>query len=223
MGDLKMIFGSAVKSKRFALGLSQEELAERAGLHRTYVSDVERGARNPSLGSIEKLAIALELPVAGLFPHVDPVRARRELVEILLVQNDREEAELTACAFRKAGVINALRVISDSVEAADYLFGTGNYAGVARGKGPGVILLDLDLPGISGLELLRRIRRDRRTQDIPVVVLTSSPEHGDVASCREFGATTYIVKPISFGNFSEVTPHFQLEWILARSQYRETN
>src|SRR5258707_8063409 len=101
-GNLKRFFGSAVKRKRAELHISQEELADRAGLHRTYISDVERGARNVSLESIEKLAAALELPVSGLFARASSEQEPESLVEILLVEDTPEDVELTLRAFRKA-------------------------------------------------------------------------------------------------------------------------
>lgn len=214
MGDLKLVFGSAIKSKRSELGLSQEELAERAGLHRTYISDVERGARNPSLESIEKLAGALELSVAGLFARTASRSSSTEPVEILLIEDNPQDVEMTCRAFQKAGIANPVRVVTDGAAAVDFLFGRGS-GSVRRDRLPGVILLDLNLPNISGLEILRRIKEDRRTQAIPVVVLTVSDEDADIAACRELEASGYIVKPVGFRNFSEITPHIHMEWILA--------
>src|ERR1043165_8267197 len=113
IGDLKRLFGTAIKSKRSELGISQEELADRAGLHRTYVSDVERGARNLSLESIEKLARALELSVSALFERAaDPDGAER-LVDIMLVEDNDHDIELTLRAFKKANIANPVRVARD--------------------------------------------------------------------------------------------------------------
>src|SRR6188508_3072641 len=101
IGDLKQLFGTAIKGKRSELGISQEELADRAGLHRTYVSDVERGARNLSLESIEKLAHALELSISGLFERANEGGPAHAL-EVLLVEDEPLDVELTLSAFKKA-------------------------------------------------------------------------------------------------------------------------
>src|SRR3954470_3819674 len=100
IGDLKRLFGTAIKSKRSELGISHEELADRAGLHRTYVSDVERGARNLSLESIEKLADALELSISGLFERAHDGGQHPHQVEVLLVEDEPLDVELTLKAFK---------------------------------------------------------------------------------------------------------------------------
>src|SRR5438477_8397408 len=105
-GDLKRLFGTAIKGKRSELGISHEELAHRAGLHRTYISDVERGARNLSLESIEKLAHALELSVATLFARAGDGAGADPFVEILLVEDNPDDVQLTLRAFRKARITN---------------------------------------------------------------------------------------------------------------------
>ena len=181
--DLKALFGTTIKSKRSELGMSQEELADRAGLHRTYVSDVERGVRNVSLISIEKLAHALGLSVWRLFEQAADGQAAEQL-EILLVEDDLIDVELTQRAFKTARIVNPVHVVHDGAEALDFLFGKGAYESRREKRLPGVILLDLKLPKINGLEVLRRIRQDERTRDIPVVVLTSSRYESDHAECR---------------------------------------
>lgn len=215
MGDLKHSLGAAIKSKRAELRLSQEDLAERAGLHRTYISDVERGARNLSLGSIEKLARALELSVSTLFGKAAEPTAERP-VEILLVEDDPRDVQLTMRAFEKARITNPVHVVRDGAEALDFVFATGQYAGRSGDRLPGVILLDLNLPKISGLEVLRRLKADLRTRTIPVVVLTMSNCNGDIAECRRLGAGSYLVKPVGFQNFCAVTPELRLEWSLVK-------
>jgi len=217
--DLKALLGIAIKTKRFVLGISQEELAERAGLHRTYVSDVERGARNPSIGSIEKLARALQSSVSLLFEQAtaaDDTKGAKELVEILLVEDNPLDVKLTLRAFEKAQITNPMHVVSDGVEALDFLFAAGSYAYRAKEDHPKVILLDLNLPKISGLEVLRRIKADPRTRHIAVVILTVSNRDRDINECRRLGAETYIVKPVGFQKFSEVTPRLNLAWVLVK-------
>ena len=104
MIDLKALLGMRIKTERSALGISQEELAARAGLHRTYVSDVERGARNPSIASVEKLAQALKLSVSALFERTGDRESSTESLEILLVEDDPHDVELTEQAFEKARI-----------------------------------------------------------------------------------------------------------------------
>lgn len=216
MRDVKLDFGKAVKKQRFELGISQEELADRAGLHRTYISDVERGSRNVSLESIKKLARALELSIATLFARAGNGFETEQSVEILLIEDNPRDVELTLRAFRKARITNLVQVARDGAEALEFLFATGAHDFRVDRPLPGVILLDLKLPKIQGLEILRRIKTDHRTQKIPVVVLTSSSRDRDIAECLRLGAASYIVKPVGFQNFSEVTPHLHLEWALRK-------
>jgi CheY-like chemotaxis protein len=216
-GDLKALFGTTIKTKRSELGMSQEELADRAGLHRTYVSDVERGMRNVSLISIEKLAHALGLSVWRLFEKTANGQEVDQL-EILLVEDEPNDIELTQRAFKRARIANPVHVVHDGLTALDFLFAKGAYAERQDKPMPGVILLDLKLPKLDGLEVLRRIRQDERTKNIPVVILTSSKFESDHAECRRLGINSYIVKPVDFRNFSEVTPQFQFDWKLVRHE-----
>ncbi|MEI9897596.1 MAG: helix-turn-helix domain-containing protein [Chthoniobacter sp.] len=118
--DLKAVFGTTIKSKRSELGMSQEELADRAGLHRTYVSDVERGMRNVSLISIEKLAHALGLSVWRLFEQAANGDGAEQL-EILLVEDEPNDVELTQRAFKRARIANPVHVVNDGLAALDFL------------------------------------------------------------------------------------------------------
>lgn len=212
--ELKILLGKAIKSTRFALGISQEELAARAGLHRTYVSDVERGARNPSLESVEKLASALQLSLPMLFETAGLAGTAR--VEILLVEDNPADVELTKLAFEKARILNPLHVVADGVEALDFLFATGAYQHRNYAPLPQVILLDLNLPRKSGLEVLRRIKADELLKEISVVVLTASREDRHMAECRRLGVETYLPKPVGFKEFSEVTRDLNLAWTLVK-------
>lgn len=214
--DLKALLGTAIKTERSVLGISQEELAERAGLHRTYVSDVERGARNPSIVSIEKLAQALKLSLSALFHRAGQGDRSSEFVEILLVEDDPHDVALTKRAFEKARIANPLHVVLDGIEALDFLFGTGAYQHRTYAALPQIILLDLNLPGKSGLEVLRRIKADKLTRDIAVVVLTASERDRDMAECRQLGVETYITKPVGLQKFTEVTPSLDLAWTLVK-------
>src|SRR6266496_2495956 len=188
--DVKWSFATALKACRGRLGISQEELAGRAGLHRTYVSDIERGARNLSLESIDKLAKALEIPVSTLFSRLSELPlagsgtfsapASDELVDILLLEGNRDDVKLTLRVFNKANFANRIYVVADGAEALEFLFRSGGYAHRWVGDRPKVILLDLKIPKTGGLDVLRRIKAEPQTQTIPVVVLTESPQHRDI-------------------------------------------
>ena len=212
--DMKLLLGNAIKQQRSALGISQEELAARAGLHRTYVSEVERGERNPSIASIEKLAHALEVSFTSLFERRGRDSGSREAVEILLVEDNPIDVELTKNAFKKAVITNPLHVVNDGEAALDFVFARGSFADRLKARPPQLILLDLNLPKKSGLEVLREIKDDRRTQNIPVIILTVSDRDQDINECRRLGAETYIVKPVNFQNFSKVTTFLSLSWVL---------
>lgn len=223
------MFGSSVKTWRKRLGISQEELAERADLHRTYVSDVERGARNLSLESITRMAHALNITVAELFP-AEPAVARavpvcgggwgnglgNGLVDILLVEDNTDDVGLTMHAFKQSRVANRVCVAADGQEALDYLFCEGEYAGRTPDDQPKIVLLDLYLPKVDGLEVLRRIKADERTQAIPVVILTVSQSFSDFAECQRLGAETYLIKPLNFQRLSQITPRLSLDWALVK-------
>jgi len=213
--DLKTLLGMAIKTQRASLGISQEELAHRAGLHRTYVSDLERGARNPSIESIEKLAGALQVSVSNLFEGAGNGSSSRQMEEILLVQDNTRDVDLTIRAFKKANITNPLKVARDGEEALDLVFADANRGNLRRTL---LILVDLNLPKISGLEFLRRIKAAEQTQDIPVIILTLSIRDRDIAECRKLGVENYIVKPVDFQNFSEVTARFGLAWTLGTNR-----
>ena len=115
--DLKALLGAAIKSQRSALGVSQEELAYRAGLHRTYISDMERGARNPSIESIAKLAHALEISVSALFEQAGDGGEAKQVVEILLVENNPREVRRILRGFEKVKIANPVHVVRDGAEA----------------------------------------------------------------------------------------------------------
>ena len=207
------VFGKAIRRHRFELGISQEELADRAELHRTYISDVELGTRNVSLKSIEKLARALNLSVPKLFSWGEAGSEPERVVEILLVEDNPRDVELTLRAFWKAKITNVVNVARDGVEALELLLGK---SGGKKPDLPGVILLDLFLPKVDGLEVLRQIRKGKSTLKIPVIVLTSSNRESDIAECRRLGVDKYIVKPVGFQNFSDITPALGLNWTLQR-------
>jgi CheY-like chemotaxis protein/DNA-binding XRE family transcriptional regulator len=205
------------------MGITQEELAWRANLHRTYITDIERGARNVTLNSIESLAKALQVTAGNLLSHAaTPAEtllhpgaktARTILREILLIEDNATDAAMTAHAFKQAKVTNPLRIVSTAEDGLDYLFGKGRHAKRNRAQ-PQLILLDLNLPQMSGLEFLRHIKSDERTCDIPVVVLTVSQSDRVIIECSQLGAVNYIVKPFGIENFVRVTPKLNLQLTL---------
>jgi CheY-like chemotaxis protein len=133
---------------------------------------------------------------------------------ILLVEDNPDDEDLTLRALRKANVKNEVVVAHDGVEALDYLFGTGDWAGRDASALPQVILLDLKLPRVDGLEVLRRLREDRRTRLLPVVILTSSNEEEDRIAGYKLGANSYVRKPVDFGHFAEAVRQLGLYWLL---------
>ena len=138
------------------------------------------------------------------------------LVDILLVENNPNDVELTLNAFKKARFTNLVNVVRDGAEALEYIFCTGQHAGRSECDRPQVILLDLKLPKVSGVEVLRRVTSDRRTRHIPVVLLTISQDDRDMAECRRLGADNYILKPVDFHRLSRSTPRLNLDWVLLK-------
>jgi len=133
---------------------------------------------------------------------------------ILLVEDNPDDEALTRRAFRKNHMTNDIVVARDGTEALDYLFGTGPYEGRNVDEQPLVVLLDLKLPKVDGLEVLRRVRADERTRLVPVVILTSSREETDLATCYRLGANSYVRKPVNFDEFIETARQLGLYWLL---------
>jgi two-component system response regulator len=133
---------------------------------------------------------------------------------ILLVEDNADDEALTLRAFRKNNVLNEVVVTRDGAEALDYLFGTGPYAGRDATDVPQLILLDLKLPKVDGLEVLRRLRADERTRLIPVVILTSSREEQDLIAGYRNGANSYVRKPVDFAQFNDAVRQLSLYWMV---------
>ena len=135
-----------------------------------------------------------------------------EDVEILLVEDNPNDVELTLRAFQKQNLSNKVFVVKDGAEALDFVFATGAYSQRKIEKRPKVVLLDLKLPKVDGIEVLRRIKADSRTSQIPVVMLTSSQEERDVLNSYNLGVNSYIVKPVDFSNFVHAVSELGVYW-----------
>lgn len=133
---------------------------------------------------------------------------------ILLVEDSPNDVELTLLAFKESNITNEVIVARDGIEALDYLFGTGPYVGKPPNPLPQVVLLDLKLPRLDGMETLKRIRADARTRCLPVVILTSSTEEKDMLRGYSLGANSYVQKPVDFVQFAEAARQLGLYWLL---------
>lgn len=134
--------------------------------------------------------------------------------EMLLVEDNANDVELTLHALRRSNISNRVQVVRDGAEALDFLLCRGKYADRAGQADPKVILLDLKLPLVGGLEVLRQIKANARTRRIPVVVLTSSKEEPDIASAYDLGVNSYIVKPVDFDQFTESIRALGMYWLV---------
>ncbi len=137
-----------------------------------------------------------------------------EPVEILLVEDNPNDVEMTLRSLQKNNVSNRVHVARDGAEALDFIFGRGAYHGRSLKEGPKVILLDLKLPKVDGLEVLRQIKHDEQARKVPVVILTSSKEERDIVESYQLGVNSYIVKPVDFTQFTEAVRQLGLYWIL---------
>lgn len=137
-----------------------------------------------------------------------------DAVEIVLIEDNPHDVELALRALKKNGLANKVKLLQDGAEALDFLFSTGAFANLSYNSRPKVILLDLKLPKVDGLEVLRRIKADERTRSIPVVVLTSSQEEQDIVESYRLGVNSYIVKPVDFDKFAQSVADMGLYWLL---------
>ena len=137
-----------------------------------------------------------------------------EAVDILLVEDTPQDAELTTRALKKNNLANRLITVEDGAEALDFIFCRGKYATRNNAHSPKVVLLDLKLPKVSGLEVLRALKQDERTRSIPVVVVTSSREDPDIKTAYALGANSYVVKPVDFDAFAAAVSSLGMYWLL---------
>lgn len=137
-----------------------------------------------------------------------------EQVEILLAEDSAKDAEMTQRALRKHNLGNQLHWVQDGAEALDFLFCRGAFAGRDPARPPKLVLLDIKMPKVDGIEVLRQVKADERTRAIPVVVMTSSNEEHDVVESYRLGVNSYIVKPVEFASFLEIVAKIGLYWVL---------
>lgn len=177
-----------------------------------------------SLSTLEKLAEALKTPLFVLFQDMEREGGSSAMNEtecpagtdILLVEDNPSDVEMAIRALRRARLANAIHVAQDGAEALDFLFCAGRHAARKPEDLPQLVLLDLKLPRVDGMEVLRRLNSNARTRPIPVIVLTGSTESKDIAEASRLGAAGFIVKPVDFERLSKVTPSLDLSWMLHR-------
>jgi two-component system, response regulator len=135
-------------------------------------------------------------------------------VEILLVEDSTADAEMTMRTLKRRGIANNVQWVRDGVEALDYLFCTGEHSDRANGH-PKLVLLELKMPRMDGLQVLERMKADARTRSIPVVMMTSSREEGDLIASYRLGVNSFVVKPVDFGEFAETVAQVGMYWMIA--------
>lgn len=135
-------------------------------------------------------------------------------MEILLVEDNPSDAEMTIRALKKNNLANKIVHLKDGSEALDFFFGSGQFSGRNTANRPKVVLLDLKMPKVDGIEVLRKVKADERTRMIPIVVLTSSKEDPDIQACYDLGVNSYIVKPVGFDSFIKAVSELGMYWLL---------
>ncbi|MGD0037584.1 MAG: response regulator [Bacteroidota bacterium] len=144
----------------------------------------------------------------------------QDAVDILLVEDNPRDTELTIRALNKHNITNKLIVLKDGAETLDFIFCRGKYADRVITNCPKIIMLDLKLPKVNGLEVLKTIKSDKRTKMIPVIMVTSSMQDSDMKTAYEYGANSYVVKPVDFNKFIEAMSHLVLYWLLVNQTYK---
>ncbi|MEI9912046.1 MAG: response regulator [Bacteroidota bacterium] len=143
--------------------------------------------------------------------------------EILLVEDNMDDAEMTIRALKKVNLVNGLVHLEDGQEALDYLFGGGKFTGIENGNKPKVILLDIKMPRVDGIEVLRQIKSNDSTRMIPVVIMTSSGEEKDMIASYSLGVNSYVVKPVEFESFAKAVSELGLYWLLTNQTPKNGN
>ncbi|HZJ35683.1 MAG TPA: response regulator [Gillisia sp.] len=141
-------------------------------------------------------------------------------IEILLIEDNASDAEMTVRALKKSGIANKLLHLKDGAEALDFIFAKGNYSDRKVVNGPKVVILDLKMPKVSGIEVLQKMKSDERTRKIPVVVLTSSKEDPDIKECYALGVNSYVVKPVDFDQFYKAISELGFYWLIINEPSR---
>jgi CheY-like chemotaxis protein len=139
-------------------------------------------------------------------------------VEILLVEDNPSDAKLTMRALQKNNLCNSIIHVSDGAEAIDFIFAQGKFSARSVENRPKIVLLDLKMPKVDGLEVLKAIKGDERTKNIPVIVMTSSKEDNDIKQAYSFGVNSYVVKPVGFENFSKAVVELGMYWMLVNQE-----
>jgi two-component system response regulator len=139
-------------------------------------------------------------------------------IDILLVEDNASDAEMTIYALKKNGLANKLLHVKDGAAALDFIFAEGEYTGRNTDYKPKVILLDLKMPKVNGIEVLQRIRTDEHSKNIPIVMLTSSKEDPDIKTCYDLGVNSYVVKPVEFEEFQKVLTNLGLYWMIVNQR-----
>ena len=218
-------FGTVVRSLRHRLGLTQEALAERAELHRTYIAGIEGGVRNVTLKTIEKLAHALHVSTATLLLDAVGAPARSELTkppatctaqahkEILLVTDQHAEVKRMLLAFQQARIVNPVKIAYSGQEALDLLL-PGHAAEDQLGNRPQLVLLDLQRAKPGAREVLQRLKADQQTRAIPVIMLMDDKFPKEMAEGQRMGADSYIVKPLNFDKIATAARQLGMFWQL---------
>lgn len=138
----------------------------------------------------------------------------KESIEILLVEDNPDDATLAIMALKESRIVNNIIHLKDGAEALDFIFHEGPYADLPVDSHPKVILLDIKMPKVNGIEVLRRVKGDEKTKEIPVVIFTSSDEDPDVEECYKLGVNSYVVKPLDFDQFKKVINDIGLYWVV---------
>lgn len=190
-------------------------------MHRTYIADIERGGRNITLRSILSIAKALDVPVGSLFVEAagaagdTAASERRKAGEILVVDPAGADAEFTRRSLKQAKVTNHVKVVRDGETALAHLLGADHEERRKASHLPQLVMLALNLPKMSAVEVLRQMRNDVRTRAIPVVILATSRHDRALAECARLGAENFILKPVDFDSLTRLTPKLDLEWTLS--------